>query len=229
MMINPSPLHIRELGTVPYTEAWALQKELAQQRAANLIPDTLLLLEHPPTYTLGSAGKLENLLMSEAELAAANIALHWVDRGGDVTYHGPGQWVGYPILQLPRRIGGLHADVVQYVRQLEEVLIVALADFGISGQRIAGLTGVWVENPDGEMAKIAAIGVKVTAKAVTQHGFALNVQPDMAHFRGIIPCGIADKPVTSLAELGYAVGMAQMKVALVESFRRLWRDMGAPT
>jgi lipoate-protein ligase B len=182
---------------VPYLEAWALQKSLADQRGRDLIPDTLLLLEHPHTYTLGSAGEESNVVWSAAERSARGVALHRVDRGGDVTYHGPGQLVGYPIFKLPRGIDGLHADVIAYIRSLENHLIAVLGSFGVNAFPYEGLTGVWVADP---LAKIAAIGVKVTTKAVTLHGFALNVHPDMDYFKGIIPCGIADKPVTSLDE-----------------------------
>lgn len=216
-------------GTVPYLEAWALQKELADARGRDAIPDTLLLLEHPHTYTLGSAGKLENLIWTEAERAERGVSVHRVDRGGDVTYHGPGQLVGYPIVKLPRTVNGLHADVIGYIRALETTLIRALAAFEVRAFPYPGLTGVWVESAanslNGEPAKIAAIGVKVTTKAVTLHGFALNVNTDMRYFGGIIPCGIADKPVTSLAQvLGHAldfdVVLEQVAVAFGEVFER---------
>lgn len=195
-------LEIRRLGLLPYEEAWALQKSLAATRSKNEIPDTLLLLQHPHTYTLGSSGKRENLLWSEEECQKKGISIFKVDRGGDITYHGPGQLVGYPILQLGR--DSLRADVIQYIRTLEEVLITTLAVFGVKGERLTGFTGVWV-NVNGELAKIAAIGVKVTARAITQHGFALNINTDMAYFQGIIPCGIDDRPVTSLQQICSAV------------------------
>lgn len=191
-------LEVRLLGLIPYEEAWALQKELAVARAKNEISDTLLLLQHPHTYTLGSSGKRENLLWREEECHEKGISILKVDRGGDITYHGPGQLVGYPIMQLAR--DSIRADVVKYVRQLEEVLIVALSAFGVQGQRLEGLTGVWVQG-DVELEKIAAIGVKVTARGITQHGFALNINTDMNYFKGIIPCGIDDRPVTSLEQL----------------------------
>lgn len=191
-------MNVCELGLVPYQEAWNLQKELAKQRARDEIPDTLLLLQHPPTYTLGSAGKLDHLLMDEAERNARGVEVLHVDRGGDITYHGPGQLVGYPILQLQR--GQLRMDVIAYIRELEAILIEVLATFDIAAQRLEDYTGVWVPVGD-HLEKIAAIGIKVTAKGVTQHGFALNVCPDMDYFGGIIPCGIDDKPVTSMALL----------------------------
>lgn len=217
-----TPAEVRWLERIPYEEAWALQKALASARARQEIPDTLLLLEHPHTYTLGSAGKMEHLLLSEAELKAQGIEVLRVDRGGDITYHGPGQLVGYPIIQLQRSIDGLHADVVQYIRKLEESLILALADFGIQGERLEGYTGVWVQEA-GDWAKIAAIGVKVSARAVTQHGFALNIDPDLRYFRGIIPCGIPDKPVSSMAALlGAAPDFAEVSTAVLRAFGQVF-------
>lgn len=200
------------LGRMPYQEAWALQKRLAEARGRDTIPDTLLLLEHPHVYTLGSAAKREHIRWSPEECAARSVEIHQIDRGGDVTYHGPGQLVGYPILKLPRHANGLRTDVIGYVRALETTLIRALEALGVTAFPYPGLTGVWVGAPplldaagqvqtDNGAAKIAAIGVKVTTKAVTQHGFALNVAPDMAYFSGIIPCGISDKPVISLEQM----------------------------
>jgi len=178
---------------------------LAEARGRDEIPDTLLLLEHPHVYTLGAAANANNVLWSASELSAHGIDVQQIDRGGDVTYHGPGQLVGYPILKLPRTIGGLHADVIGYIRRLETMLIQALVAYHIAAFPYPGLTGVWVGNPpdglvDQGAAKIAAIGVKVTTKAVTMHGFALNVAPDLHYFSGIVPCGITNKPVTSMAE-----------------------------
>ncbi|MHB8626827.1 MAG: lipoyl(octanoyl) transferase LipB [Aggregatilineales bacterium] len=210
---------VAALGRMPYQDAWALQKRLAEARGRDAIPDTFLLLEHPHVYTLGSAAKPEHIRWSAAECGARGVEIHQIDRGGDVTYHGPGQLVGYPILKLPRGENGLRTDVIGYVRALETTLIQALAAFDVTAFPYPGLTGVWVGtppllDPDGRVqadrgaAKIAAIGVKVTTKAVTQHGFALNVAPDMAYFGGIVPCGIPDKPVTSLAQmLGTAPSM----------------------
>ena len=188
------------LGRVDYLAAWQLQKDLAQARGQNAITDSLLLLEHPHTYTLGSSGKREHLLLSEAELQAQGIAVYDVDRGGDITYHGLGQLVGYPIIKLDTEHNGLRVGVVDYIRQLEEMLIVALANYGVRGERLTDYTGVWVPWQD-TLHKIAAIGVKVTGRAVTMHGFALNLNTDMRYFQGIIPCGIDDKPVISLAQL----------------------------
>ena len=188
-------------GRLPYATALAWQNRLVAARSAGDAPDRLLLLDHPPTYTLGSSGKEDHLLMAPAERERRGVTVHHVDRGGDITYHGPGQLVGYPIIQLPRsESGGLRADFVGYLRDLETVIIRALADFGIHGRPIPGLTGVWVDRPEGP-AKICAIGVKINVRAVTKHGFALNIHPDMSYFDGIVPCGIADKDVTSMAAL----------------------------
>jgi lipoyl(octanoyl) transferase len=186
-----------------YRDAWTLQERMAKARGADQIQDSLLFVEHPHTYTLGSSGHAENVLFSADELKDRGIEVHWVNRGGDVTYHGPGQLVGYPIIKLPDNGDGLHADVVSYVRMLEQTLINALAAFKIDAWPYPGYTGVWLDGPDGP-AKIAAIGVKVTVRRVTLHGFALNVNTDLDCFKGIIPCGISDKPVTSMqAVLGH--------------------------
>ncbi len=178
------------LGRMPYGEAWALQRAVGARVRLGELPDTVLLVEHPPVYTVGRGahGSLTNLLWDEEERARQGIELFEVDRGGDITYHGPGQLVGYPILNLNHYGRDLH----QYLRNLEEVLIRALGDFGVGAGRLPPHTGVWV----GEE-KIAAIGVKAS-HWITQHGFALNVNPNLAHFTGIIPCGIEDKGVTSM-------------------------------
>ncbi|MDW8322035.1 MAG: lipoyl(octanoyl) transferase LipB [Armatimonadota bacterium] len=187
-----SLLHIQWLGGIDYASAWEYQQHLAQQRREGTIPDTLLLLEHrPPVVTLGRSSHAEHLLASPAQLQQMGIQLMETDRGGDITYHGPGQLVGYPILDL-RQHG---RDVHLYLRQLEEVVILALGHFGVAGHRKEGLTGVWV----GEE-KVAAIGVKVS-HWITMHGFALNVCPNLSHFTLIVPCGIRDKGVTSLQSL----------------------------
>jgi lipoate-protein ligase B len=188
------------LGRIDYDSALALQERLVAERSTDSAPDRLLLLEHPHTYTLGSSAKPEHLLLSPDEIARQQIRVLRVDRGGDITYHGPGQLVGYPIIALPRAGEGLRTDFVGYLRRLETVLIGVLGDYGLRGKVIPGLTGVWVDTPTGE-AKVAAIGVKINVKAVTKHGFALNVAPDMRLFEGIVPCGIHDKAVTSLAQL----------------------------
>ena len=191
------------LGTIDYQTAWDMQKQLVADRIADLtLPDQLLLLEHPPTYTLGRSGKRENLVFSETQLQQENIEVHDVDRGGDITYHGPGQLVGYPIINLKRlhQARGLpRPDLHLYLRDIEEVIIQTLKYYDIEGWRYKGYTGVWVTTADGPR-KIAAIGVKVSHKGITSHGFALNVNPNMGHFAGIIPCGITEHGVTSLTQ-----------------------------
>ncbi|HEV2014569.1 MAG TPA: lipoyl(octanoyl) transferase LipB [Candidatus Dormibacteraeota bacterium] len=201
-------MDVRRLGRIPYEEAWALQNRLAEARRAGLKPDTLILLEHPHTYTIGRSGTREHVYLTEDELAARGITCLEVDRGGDVTYHGPGQLVGYPILGL-----GPPPDVGWYLRSLEACLIDVLDDFGIKGGRLDGYTGVWVAGR-----KIAAIGVKVS-QGVTTHGFALNVATDLSLFTHILPCGIPDKGVTSMAvELGRAPAMIDVEDAVVARF-----------
>ncbi len=187
-------------GILPYQQAWDWQNTLAEQRGRGEIPDRLILLQHPHTYTLGTSAHEDNLLLSPAELEQRGITVFRVDRGGDITYHGPGQLVGYPILQLPRASDTLRMDVVGYVRNLEQVIMRTLMDYGVVGKPIPGLTGVWVDTPNGE-AKVCAIGVRINVRAVTKHGFALNLNTDLNYFEGIIPCGIRDKGVTSLAQL----------------------------
>jgi lipoyl(octanoyl) transferase len=186
-------LHIRRLGLVPYEEALQLQKSLVEERKAGRIPDQLLLLQHPPVITLGVKARSDrsHILATDSELESQGVEFFETGRGGDVTYHGPGQLVGYPILDLkPDR-----CDVHQYVRDLEEVLIKVAADFGVSAGRVAGLTGVWVGQE-----KLAAIGVRIS-RWITSHGFAFNVTPNLDHFQLIVPCGIADRGVTSLERL----------------------------
>ena len=177
-------------GVVEYLSAWKFQKDLAWQVHQGEQPDTLLLMEHPPVYTIGRRGKRDQVLLDDGQLEELGTRLHEVDRGGEVTYHGPGQLVGYPILDL-RDWGG----PVKYVRSLEQVIIKTLADFGIHGDLINGLTGVWVGAE-----KIAAIGVKIS-RGVSYHGFALNVNTDLSLFDHIIPCGIEDRSVTSMERL----------------------------
>jgi lipoyl(octanoyl) transferase len=203
-----------DAGEVPYEQAWAWQRELVSQRAAGAREDTLLLLEHPPTITLGRGAHREHLLVAPDELARRGVALVETDRGGDVTYHAPGQIVGYPILKLSRHGG----DVLRYLRDLEEVLIRALATYGLRGERTEQLTGVWVEG-----AKIAAIGVRVSASGVTSHGFALNVATDLAGFGQIVPCGIRDRGVTSLAALlGAPPSMEEVRGRVLDAFAEVF-------
>jgi lipoyl(octanoyl) transferase len=198
---------LRELGRIGYEEAFQLQRDLVNRRKEGMIPSQFLLLVHPHTITLGRNGHLENLLASEEVLRRAGIAFCPTDRGGDITYHGPGQVVGYPILDLRE----WKRDVGAYVRAIEQVLIDTLADFGIRAGRIPKLTGVWV---DGR--KIAAIGVHIS-RWVTSHGFALNVQTDLSYFQYIVPCGLT-LPVTSMAELGADCTIQQVAVSLAEHF-----------
>jgi lipoyl(octanoyl) transferase len=196
-------VHLIHLGLTDYRKGWEIQRALAEARASGSIGDTLLLLEHPHTYTLGRSARPEHLLFSAEECARRGIDVVEVDRGGDITYHGPGQLVAYPIRCLgePDASGRLvQRDYVGYVRQLEEVLIHTIAPFGLEGRREDGLTGVWVNTRIG-LAKIAAIGVRVNARGVSTHGVALNVTTDLSYFEGIIPCGIRDKTVTSLGTL----------------------------
>lgn len=181
------------LGRMPYKDAWDLQRQVGESVLSGNLPDTVLLVEHPPVYTVGRSahGSLDNLLWDDAQRQAEGIELYMVDRGGDITYHGPGQLVGYPILDLNRHGRDLH----QYLRRLEESIIAVLSEFDITAERMPPHTGVWVGNE-----KVAAIGVKAS-QWITQHGFALNVNPRLEHFSGIVPCGINDKGVTSMARL----------------------------
>ena len=184
-----------DLGLIGYAEAWELQKRVVASRKAGAIADVLLLCEHPPVITLGRSGKRENLLASEHVLRQKGVEFHASDRGGDITYHGPGQVVGYPILNL----GAIRRDVVWYVRMLEEAMIRATAEFGITAERVAGKTGIWVRAGSTEE-KLAAIGVRIS-RWVTSHGFAYNVSTDLRNFDLIVPCGIADRKATSLEKL----------------------------
>jgi len=208
-------LDVRRLGRVGYGEALDLQTRLVDERRRGEIGDTLLLLEHPPVITLGvkTRGKPAQIIASPEALAAEGVSVFETSRGGDITYHGPGQLVGYPIFDLrPDR-----CDVHRYVRDLEEVLILALRDFGIDGGRVAGRTGVWV-GAAGREEKIAAIGVRIS-RWITSHGFALNVSTDLRHFRLIVPCGIADRGVTSIDRvLGSTTAMAEVEDAVVRGF-----------
>lgn len=202
-----SDCEVRDLGRTGYAEAFELQRRLVEQRKRDEIPDQLLFVEHPHVITLGRNGRLDHLLASGEVLERAGVSFHETNRGGDVTYHGPGQIVGYPILDLRE----WKRDVVAYVRTLEQVIIDALDEFGVQGSREAGATGVWVDG-----AKIAAIGVHIS-RWVTSHGFALNVNTDLNYFRYIVPCGLT-RPVTSLFALGKMVAREQMQAALIRAF-----------
>jgi lipoate-protein ligase B len=176
---------------VDYSEAYRLQKRILKDHISGTGKNTLILLQHNPVITIGTGGKESNILIPEARLSALDIKAHKIERGGDVTYHGPGQLTGYPIIDLRH----FKKDLYWYLRQLEEVIIKVLSEYDISGKRVEGYTGVWVGDE-----KIAAIGIAVR-RWITYHGFALNVNPDMSHFDMIIPCGIADKKVTSIEKL----------------------------
>lgn len=215
------PIEIRHLGVVPYDEAVAMQRALVEERRSGRVPDLLLLLQHPPVITIGvrahasgtkasgTEASTTNIVATPERLAELGVDVHETGRGGDVTYHGPGQIVGYPIIDLkPDR-----CDVHRYVRDLEEVMIRACADYGLDAGRIEGLTGTWVGAQ-----KIGAIGVRIS-RWVTSHGFALNVATDLRHFDLIVPCGIRDKGVTSLERLlDRPVAMAEVESATVAAF-----------
>jgi lipoyl(octanoyl) transferase len=195
-----APLGVRRMGCIRYSEGAKLQAQLVRARQDDAIPDTLLLLEHSPVFTLGQNAKRENVLLPADLIRARGFDVEETGRGGDVTYHGPGQIVAYPVLQLT----GGERDVHVYLRNLEEAMIRTCADFGLRGRRIDGLTGVWIEDR-----KIGAIGVRV-ARWVTSHGLALNVNLDLEPFRMIVPCGLRGRGVTSVAqELGYAPSVSE--------------------
>jgi lipoyl(octanoyl) transferase len=204
-------IEVRRLGVVSYADALALQQALVEDRKAGRIPDQLLLLQHPPVITLGVKNRHDrtNILASADALEQQGVAVFETGRGGDVTYHGPGQLVGYPIVDLkPDR-----RDVHRYVRDLEQVLIQTAAAFGVTAGRIPGLTGAWVGHD-----KLAAIGVRIS-RWVTSHGFAVNVNTDLSHFDLIVPCGIADRGVTSLAKLlGHPIQLDRVEIAAIEAF-----------
>lgn len=204
------------LGLTPFRIAQELQEEIAERVGSGLAPPTLLFVEHPHTYTFGSRGDERHLIWDEDEIKQRGIEVHWTDRGGDVTYHGPGQLIGYPILPLGQPSSDGHlpkADYVAYIRDLERMIIRALTTYGIVSGQISGLTGVWIQ-PDvasrcvhcppaarRSPSKVASIGVKVDVNGVSRHGFAINVRPDMSYWDGIVACGLADYPQISLADL----------------------------
>lgn len=211
---------VEQLGLVDYAAALVLQKQRVEERKADVIPDTLILLEHPHVYTLGRSARRENLLIGPEQLTRIGAAVFQTDRGGDITYHGPGQLVGYPVFNLAQH----RRDIAWYMRCLEEVFIGLAADYGISAHRIAGLTGVWVGSE-----KLAALGVHIS-RWVTSHGFALNVRTDLRYFDWIIPCGIRDKGVTSLEKLsGRPFEMSEVTHRVVERFGEVFElEMRAP-
>ncbi|MBI2845194.1 MAG: lipoyl(octanoyl) transferase LipB [Chloroflexi bacterium] len=197
------------LGIEPYQRAWDLQHRLVALRREGKVGDVFILLEHTPVLTIGRQGNESNILVSPAFLAEQGVEVYRVERGGDVTYHGPGQLVGYPILDL----GGHHKDVRWYVRSLEEVLIRSLAEFGIEASRVEGSVGVWAGDK-----KIAAIGARIE-HWITYHGFALNVAPNMKHWQLIVPCGIEGKDVVSMEQiLGHAPDMQAVRQAVANHF-----------
>ena len=198
-----------ELGRTSYGECWDLQRRVFALRSANAVQDLLLLTEHDPVYTIGTSGDDNHLLARPEELVQRGVTVVHNDRGGDITFHGPGQLVGYPILDL----GGYYRDLHRYLHDLEEVVIRSLAHFGIPAGRMEGYTGVWVGQE-----KICAIGVK-SSRWITMHGFALNVATDLSFFGRIIPCGIFEKGVTSMeAVLGRSIGAEEVTKAVIEQF-----------
>jgi lipoyl(octanoyl) transferase len=197
------------IGLIDYKEAWDLQKSIFDLRYNKKVSDFILLLEHPHTYTLGKVADKHNLVGSDEYLSKNHISVYDIDRGGDITYHGPGQIVGYPIISLTE----WQQDTHKYLRELEEVIIKVCAEYGITGGREPKYTGVWIEDR-----KIAAIGIKVS-RWITMHGFAFNVNTDLSLFNGIIPCGITDKAVTSLKkELNREINTDEVKDKLIKSF-----------
>ncbi len=211
---NLPAIDVRDLGTVGYAEALHLQEDLVRARRTGEVGDTLLLLQHPHVITMGTGTHEENILISAEERERRGVELYRAGRGGDVTYHGPGQLVGYPILDLkPDR-----CDLHRYLRDLEEVLILTLADFGLAADRREGMTGVWVEDR-----KLAAIGVRVSSGWITSHGLALNVATDLTYFDAIVPCGIREYGVGSISgQLGREVKLREASDVLVHHFVRIF-------
>lgn len=202
-----------DLGFIDYKETWDLQQEIHSKRVSGEVEDTFFLLEHPNTYTLGKTAHKENLIGSEDYLKNNQISVYDIDRGGDITYHGPGQIVGYPIIDL----NNWFKDTHKYLRALEEVIIKTCSEYGLNCERNPKHTGVWIGDR-----KIAAIGIKVS-RWITMHGFAFNVNTDLKLFNGIIPCGIQDKAVTSLSkELGKEINIVDVKAKLLNNFVELF-------
>lgn len=219
------PLRITDLGLISYSECWDYQRRLASEVGSELTPETLLLLEHPHTYTCGKRGGRDNILVTAADLEALGVSVLDVDRGGDVTYHGPGQLVAYPIINLHNY--GPIIDYSSYVRRLEDVLFDTLADFAITAERVRFLSGAWSLVGD-VPEKIAAIGVKVDVKGITTHGIALNVTTDLTFFEHIVPCGIRGKGVTSMSRiLGSEVDMQSVKTSFAQHFKRVFGFTGS--
>ncbi|MEY3590202.1 MAG: lipoyl(octanoyl) transferase LipB [Bacteroidota bacterium] len=214
----------RDLGLLEYQQAWDLQENILQQsiaqKAQGLVPaHHLLFVEHPPVYTLGKSGKREHVLIDEQEMQERQIAFFQTNRGGDITYHGPGQLVGYPIFDLEQ----FYRDIGRYLRELEQVIILALQDYGLKGERSSGETGVWLDpGIPGRARKICAMGVRCS-RWITMHGFALNISNDLSYFNHIIPCGIPDKSVTSLQkELGTTLTVKEVKENVLQKFKQVF-------
>ncbi len=216
--MNP-PVTWWDLGVVEYEDGLELQRQIIAARKQNLVGDTLLLLEHPPVLTMGRGAKAANVLTPPEHLAALGVELHETDRGGDVTYHGPGQQVGYPLVHL----GPGRQDVRKYVRAIEETIIRTVAEFGIVATRLERWPGVWVERSRaGGPRKICALGVHLS-RWYTRHGFALNVRPELSHFELIVPCGITEAGVTSMqVELGRPITIAEVQPRLVHHFGQVF-------
>lgn len=222
-------IHLLELGRVSYTEGLEVQRRVVEARKAGRVGDTLLLLEHPPVLTLGRNSRRENVLASDESLRARGVELHEINRGGDVTYHGPGQLVGYPIVDLRGDLPGKkgpHLGPVDFMRLLEEVMIRVCYDFGVPAQRIAGRTGVWtIANGSVQEKKICAMGIHVS-QGVTSHGFALNVTTDLRDFDLIVPCGITDRVVTSLELEAQETEEASRQVTMRNAINSTARNFG---
>ena len=235
--MDKQKVKFKDLGIIEYKAAWDYQETLLNEnvrikselRNASLTThdsqltttNYFLLCEHPPVYTLGKSGKKENVLMNDDELAANDIAFFNTNRGGDITFHGPQQIVGYPILDLEK----YYTDIGKYLRNLEEMIILTLAEYGIKGGRSKGETGVWIDKDiPGKERKICAIGVRCS-RWITMHGFALNVNTDLSYFNHIIPCGIQNKQVTSMQkELGYAVNYSEVKGKIKSNFEKIFES-----
>ena|SRR6202035_5138022 len=231
--MQKQPVYFRDLGVMPYMEAWDYQESLLKQNVdiktryhsaqqkqkKNSTTNYLLFVEHPPVYTLGKTGHEENVLLAEEELQERGILFVKTNRGGDITFHGPEQIVGYPILDLEK----FGTDIGKYLRNLEEIIILTLAEYGIQGERSSGETGVWLETGvQGKERKIAAFGVRCS-RWITMHGFAFNINTDLQYFDGIIPCGIKNKQVTSLArELGRNINLGEVKEKLKSHFEEVF-------
>jgi len=216
----------QDLGIIDYKSAWDYQEQLVKEnielkRSSN--PQStinhLLFCEHPPVYTLGKSGKIDNVLLSEAEMEEKEIEFFRTNRGGDITFHGLQQVVGYPILDLEK----FYTDIGRYLRELEEVIILTIAEYGLKGERSKGETGVWIDaEVIGKERKICAMGIRCS-RWITMHGFALNVNTDLSYFNNIIPCGIQNKQVTSIEkELGYKVNFEEVKEKLKKNFEKVF-------